>query len=1174
MKYLLLAISMLFISCGGGSSSSLDSVNINSEQILKGVLYDSAVVGARYKTATLSGVTDNNGIFKYHKGEEVEFFINNISLGKATPKDVPNSLKDKVKANKIVTPQDLAKDDANKTIKIAQLLISLDSDNNATNGINIDISKLKDENKTGSIDTLNLDNTLYAKVPKTKVKEHLCESLGFGCDGVEDNNDENSGSDDNNQNINHAPIINGTPKEITNIYDIYRFKATAKDSDGDALTFNIQNKPSWAEFNTTTGLLKGIPTINDEGNYSNIIISVSDGNKSVSLAPFSITVKPAKNIAHLFGKATQPPKNSYDWYYEPSLAIDGNLSTFNHTQGDSTLNWWQLELPSETKIYKIVIHNRAGGTSSRLNSAKVYINDINYTGTLPTNSIATLNSDLNQTINLATPIVGKYILVKANGNHNLHMTEVEVYGTITKTKPFIANSELNTTIGRYKDKVTPIFTVNAVDYQNDILNYSIVQKSVPFRIDNSGNIYVNGLLPQDSYTFDVEVSDGVESVTKSIRVDVVDKMAVDTYYTLDTKPSLSGYLPNSYIDGDSLTVRINGHDYTPTIDNKGTWIIPKGDISPILDIGDYNISIIVNHDTPILYENYFSILGKNIQSQQFNMSSTNTIEDVQVSVTSSTSAPLPKGKVVKATDQNLSKEGGQTILYNDSYRTLHSLIATYTDSNNQKHFLRLVFNTDIEPYSRNVLNWINGNNATIFHTAGQYNLHISFGGDDCNQATNDTTIYCTPTTRNDTIYSDTANKNSNISEQQVFSRVTATWNHLYNRVDGIKSIDAYIHKTSYRDMDYSDTYQGSDTYATGATKDSFFYKRFFAALSPNNYTEFKAMRYFYNAEGRAGQPSYFSTTGERNIGAWASLWEESLWTQGKNGDIVYGAYEYIHHEMMHSHGMSHESGLTYGWPHQAAGVYIRYHYIGGQAPSVKAPKYIFDTKVLNKNHIELTLYKTSDASSNNITFEVFAGNMCRSEDISFEELSENRVKITISDSVFPRFFIRVYGDDSNEFMSKFITPKEMVAQTQSKVGSPNNNSYYLFSRAVWEAYSKFSGYQLSQSKSGKICKILSNNPDAHTAYRVDVDTIDNNLSRANLDAILQGNGSNRYFAQNVVYGDNSNGGWWNSYIYDFTNYPYSKEAHYNNTIEENGRSPIDNAILQDTDVGLICVDSL
>lgn len=59
---------------------------------------------------------------------------------------------------------------------------------------------------------------------------------------------------------------------------------------GDALTFSLDNKPSWANFDTSTGRLDGQPTLGDIGVYSNIKIKVSDGMNSTSLPTFSVTV--------------------------------------------------------------------------------------------------------------------------------------------------------------------------------------------------------------------------------------------------------------------------------------------------------------------------------------------------------------------------------------------------------------------------------------------------------------------------------------------------------------------------------------------------------------------------------------------------------------------------------------------------------------------------------------------------------------------------------------------------------------------------------------------------------------------------------------------------------------------------------------------------------------------
>src|SRR5262249_36911538 len=71
----------------------------------------------------------------------------------------------------------------------------------------------------------------------------------------------------------------------------YSFIPTASDPDANTtLTFTIQNKPSWAAFNTSTGALTGTPTPANVGSYANIQISVSDGALGANLAAFSINV--------------------------------------------------------------------------------------------------------------------------------------------------------------------------------------------------------------------------------------------------------------------------------------------------------------------------------------------------------------------------------------------------------------------------------------------------------------------------------------------------------------------------------------------------------------------------------------------------------------------------------------------------------------------------------------------------------------------------------------------------------------------------------------------------------------------------------------------------------------------------------------------------------------------
>ena len=92
---------------------------------------------------------------------------------------------------------------------------------------------------------------------------------------------------------NHAPTISGNPKRGVTMNELYDFTPSASDSDGDSLTFQIQNKPSWANFDAKTGEISGQPTLGDVGTYSNIVVSVSDGQDSASLSAFTITVSQA-----------------------------------------------------------------------------------------------------------------------------------------------------------------------------------------------------------------------------------------------------------------------------------------------------------------------------------------------------------------------------------------------------------------------------------------------------------------------------------------------------------------------------------------------------------------------------------------------------------------------------------------------------------------------------------------------------------------------------------------------------------------------------------------------------------------------------------------------------------------------------------------------------------------
>ena len=89
---------------------------------------------------------------------------------------------------------------------------------------------------------------------------------------------------------NTAPVISGTPPTSVAVGKAYWFKPTARDANGDTLRFSIQNKPTWAIFESKSGVLRGTPKSDNVGKYPNIRITVSDGRATDSLPLFTITV--------------------------------------------------------------------------------------------------------------------------------------------------------------------------------------------------------------------------------------------------------------------------------------------------------------------------------------------------------------------------------------------------------------------------------------------------------------------------------------------------------------------------------------------------------------------------------------------------------------------------------------------------------------------------------------------------------------------------------------------------------------------------------------------------------------------------------------------------------------------------------------------------------------------
>ncbi len=104
---------------GGGSSSSVTSIT--------GQFIDSAVKGLTYASSSANGVTDVNGNFTCVTGEVISFKIDNAAIGSAVCKTK-------------MTPYELMGESplsSTKSKRIVKMLMSIDADNDASNGIDL-----------------------------------------------------------------------------------------------------------------------------------------------------------------------------------------------------------------------------------------------------------------------------------------------------------------------------------------------------------------------------------------------------------------------------------------------------------------------------------------------------------------------------------------------------------------------------------------------------------------------------------------------------------------------------------------------------------------------------------------------------------------------------------------------------------------------------------------------------------------------------------------------------------------------------------------------------------------------------------------------------------------------------------------------------------------------------
>jgi Putative Ig domain len=168
--------------------------------------------------------------------------------------------------------------------------------------------------------------------------------------------------------------ISGTPPTTVAAGSPYSFKPTATDSAGRTLTYSVQNKPAWANFSISTGLLSGTPSASQAGTYPGIVISASDGQSSAALPSFNVSVTGATASGTATVTWTNPTQNTNGsaltnlagvrLFYGPSAS---SLTQVAQITGNSVTSYTISNLAKGTWYFAAVAYT-SGGAQSAMSS--------------------------------------------------------------------------------------------------------------------------------------------------------------------------------------------------------------------------------------------------------------------------------------------------------------------------------------------------------------------------------------------------------------------------------------------------------------------------------------------------------------------------------------------------------------------------------------------------------------------------------------------------------------------------------------------------------------------------------------------------------------------------------------------------------------------------------------
>ncbi|WP_175402016.1 hypothetical protein [Veronia pacifica] len=200
-------------------------------------------------------------------------------------------------------------------------------------------------------------------------------------------------------------------------------------------------------------------------------------------------------------------------------------------------------------------------------------------------------------------------------------------------------------------------------------------------------------------------------------------------------------------------------------------------------------------------------------------------------------------------------------------------------------------------------------------------------------------------------------------------------------------------------------------------------------------------------------------------GGWASIWEDFInHEHPKYGKFKPHAYMIWYHEIGHAMGMSHSTGMTYGWADRFSKFYLPLAIDNETRESrgkIHTPPILIDHAIINQNSIKLSFVNTSQLDISQVNLHVLTA--CKwNYDLAYYPSPDNpNVTIRYTEPPHCPLFLRATVDDADRVATIKISRNTLVESNSYHI---DGKIYQILNDSLLKPYESAWGVR-------KICEI-------------------------------------------------------------------------------------------------------